>query len=522
MESTSKYISSVTSSFTKSLKILLFLLVLCLLLLLFRESLDTTILYYKFKNLISKEAHLTSTDKVYTEAETSPEKLLEESTFRLKNVWYDDKGFEVSNGSCIQFPLLQELEFDATNWQVFRPQRHDEMFYLLNAYYDNRPTIPKPVVRIIGYVNAVQPNSDVWCRLWFKNDDGTLRLVTQKTQRFDMLWSNKWYQIREKEFVGHLITCPIPVAEESVPFAVSLAENECDKAKNNLLVRYQQPENGQKKDFMICVKHLDFPFDDMSVRLVEFFEVKFMFGVDKIAVYSHQVHPNMKRVLNYYEELGKIEHVPESAPGGTPNDPYMRHVYLKRNRITNIILEDVDFNDCFYRHMHQYKFIILVNTDEIFVPKKSTNYAEMLRQVKRVDRRRADTYFAPNKMFLKHNDDHSVAAKVPDYMTFLQVHTVATNYERGNRAIVKSFFNTSSVFIVGNHGPFHCLKQCVKVRIPDDIGQYQHYREQCFFDQHDPQKCNNDFIMKDDYTLWKFKEQYIEAVTSVVEKLKLL
>ena len=51
----------------------------------------------------------------------------------------------------------------------------------------------------------------------------------------------------------------------------------CDVATNNLRVVFNQlPENQLKKDFAVCVKGLDFPQDDLSVRFS--FLILFMVG----------------------------------------------------------------------------------------------------------------------------------------------------------------------------------------------------------------------------------------------------
>ncbi|KAA0189243.1 hypothetical protein HAZT_HAZT003629 [Hyalella azteca] len=57
-------------------------------------------------------------------------------------------------------------------------------------------------------------------------------------------------------------------------------------------------------DFAVCVKGLDFPKEDLSVRLVEWFETLRHLGAEKIFLYELEVHPNITKVLNYYKKLG--------------------------------------------------------------------------------------------------------------------------------------------------------------------------------------------------------------------------
>ena len=57
-----------------------------------------------------------------------------------------------------------------------------------------------------------------------------------------------------------LTLCPISQLPDShlneVPYSVSVVENECDRAKNNLLVTYNPLSEGveKKKKFAVCVK----------------------------------------------------------------------------------------------------------------------------------------------------------------------------------------------------------------------------------------------------------------------------
>ena len=112
--------------------------------------------------------------------------------------------------------------------------------------------------------------------------------------------------------------CRLPKSHwNQVPLFVSIVENICDKATNNLRVIYNKlPEDEtDKKEFAVCVKGLDFPNDDLSVRLIEWIELLQILGADKIFFYNLEVHPNVTKVLNYYEDKNYIDLTPISLPG---------------------------------------------------------------------------------------------------------------------------------------------------------------------------------------------------------------
>lgn len=107
-------------------------------------------------------------------------------------------------------------------------------------------------------------------------------------------------------------------------------EKQCDTATNNLRVIYNLPADDHKKGFAVCVKGLDFLYDDLSVKLVEWIELITLLGADKIYFYELQVHPNISKVLRHYEKEGKVHVTPLTLPGGQPNVPGLQHLYLTK------------------------------------------------------------------------------------------------------------------------------------------------------------------------------------------------
>lgn len=72
--------------------------------------------------------------------------------------------------------------------------------------------------------------------------------------------------------------------EKHIPVAVSIVEHRCDKATNVLRVVFNK--KGTKRNFAICVKGMDFPQEDKSVRLIEWLELLRILGAEKIFIYK--------------------------------------------------------------------------------------------------------------------------------------------------------------------------------------------------------------------------------------------
>jgi hypothetical protein len=103
-----------------------------------------------------------------------------------------------------------------------------------------------------------------------------------------MFWDQKSDIPKDKELQPFMLTCKVPPEfKDHVPESVSVVENPCDNATNNLKVIYNQPPSGEKKNFGVCVKGLFFPHQpEMTTRLVEWIELIKILGAEKITLYE--------------------------------------------------------------------------------------------------------------------------------------------------------------------------------------------------------------------------------------------
>ena len=179
-------------------------------------------------------------------------------------------------------------------WQVF--ESSDGSFYLYGAYLDVRKNNRLgPTVRILGMINRLEPQVKTFCQLWF-SDSG--EAVVSKVLEYKYIWYKKWGNYKQGLFQPYLLACQLPKTHwGKTPVSVSVVEQKCDNATNNLKVTYNKPEEGEeKKKFAVCVKGLDFPEDDLSIKMTEWIEVLGALGADKIFLYNLEVHPNISKV----------------------------------------------------------------------------------------------------------------------------------------------------------------------------------------------------------------------------------
>ncbi|XP_054279522.1 uncharacterized protein LOC128997811 [Macrosteles quadrilineatus] len=426
-------------------------------------------------------------------------------------LWEKYKDRFYNNVTCVKYPYVYYLKFNNNFWQVL--DTSSGIFYLYAAYYDNR-TLSRigPSVRILAMVDRVDPNVIIYCQMWFQN---IKEPVVVKVAKYNYIWHKSWGSPGPGDLHPYLMTCPIPREyRNEVPDSVGIVEEKCDMSSNNLRVIYKKPE--KKKDFAVCVKGLDFPYQDVSVRLIEWIELLKVLGADKIIFYQYQVHQNISKVLKFYQEEGNVDVVPITLPGYQPNIPGLQHEYLKDHSFRILRNEPIHFNDCLYKNLYSYKYIVLMDSDEVIMPKKESSWEGLLHSLS--PGKIKDSYYVQNVYFFDDLRQHGWTEEIPQYMHMLQHVYRSRNFTMPGHYI-KAFHDPERILTLHNHFPVECLgPQCDTYAIATDVAQLQHYRADCvgeLMEVCDEYKNN---IVKD-ATIWRFKNILVNRVSATLNKL---
>ncbi|CAH1962938.1 unnamed protein product [Acanthoscelides obtectus] len=454
----------------------------------------------------------------------SEDNLIEDIQKRMPNLpivyWNKNKNKPMGfNSSCARFPSMFDLEFNNLYWQTLRTS--NGTFQLYGAYLDKRTNNRLgPTVRILGMIDRIEPTVVTYCQFWF---DGKKDPIIGKSFEYKYIWYKKWGNYKQGIYQPYLIACVIPQKyRDHIPQSISLVEKQCDNATNNLRVIYERPR--EKKDFAVCVKGLDFLHEDLSVRLVEWIELLNLLGADKVFFYELQVHPNISKVLRYYEQEGKVQVTPINLAGGQPNAPSFQHLYLTKKTNHKRQNELIPYNDCFYKHMYEYKYIALLDIDEVIMPLEGTTWKELMEtkvlpKALKINKEERASYNVRNVYFLDdliHN--HGWFKEIPRYMHMLQ-HVYRTKNFTKPGQYVKCFHNTEKVLTLHNHFPLSCLGSgCTSYPIETTDAQLHHYRADCVKTlKKSCEEFRKTSVM--DTTIWKFKEPLISRVTNTLKTL---
>ncbi|EDW02826.1 GH10906 [Drosophila grimshawi] len=446
--------------------------------------------------------------------------------------------------NCGKVPKFLAIDFSNDYWQTVHIE--NLTYHLFGAYYDNREKITEaPLVRVLSMINNYGARDkvkypDSYCQMWFKN---RVDPVIANVSDHKIIW--RFGGSEERHVFPTLISCPLPKTEKEVPEMVSVVAQRCDKARNLLRVIYepdvktvampQQKDQAMKDQdnsrkplrFMVCVKGLDFPYKDMSWRLIEWLELMRLMGVSKVVFYDGQIHPNMTRVINDYvtSSPGFVELRPLSMGRGEPHTGRNFHHYaMAADDFNRILNEMIPYNDCFYRNMYKFDYVGVFDIDEVIMPlgniTKFSNLIELAHKVPDYERNATNcttwaSFCFRNVYFPLYPERPKIYRNLPSFYYMLQ--HVERVVEPCNRfSATKCFHSTQFVVGLHNHLPFFRAQngECDPKSVPIEFAQLHHYRE-----PDNKTRLLNPVV---DDNIWRFQPQLQQRVYSKYEKLGFL
>jgi hypothetical protein len=182
-----------------------------------------------------------------------------------------------------------------------------------------------------------------------------------------------------------MIVCPLE-KDGKIPQSVSLATSRCGKAHNNLNIINNQPTNGTKNEFGVCSKQLHFKDRKFGVRFIEWVHLLRILGAHQIHLYKEIVHKDVEKVVDYLHEKNLIEIDAFLAPSDLKSTTF--HTVERRTLEMNLL------HDCLYRVKNLYKYIIVIDTDEIIMPTMEShrNWHDLMNHVKESNAKKFDYY----------------------------------------------------------------------------------------------------------------------------------
>jgi hypothetical protein len=287
-------------------------------------------------------------------------------------------------------------------WQVQRLDGDDadgSELVVYSAFYDDRPIVGRrPWLRILGVlrITAKSAEQKLVCVIW------NSRRVTKAEEEGDeasedvvdivdaeVIVTGRDHNIQGgRQYGQRLFSCQLSDDGNGrvAPTHVSISTDECDTTLTNLLPVQQRPSQqssraqgaleGRKAasgrwqhEFSVCVEQTFGSFRPEVV--IEWIEAYRLFGVTKFNIYdANLTDPKTRNVFEYYARRGVVDLL--KLPPSVDGDYSEEAVRLS---------SPTSLNDCMMRNMHSSRFIVVVDLDEIIVPRQHVNYTAMLAAV---------------------------------------------------------------------------------------------------------------------------------------------
>lgn len=267
-------------------------------------------------------------------------------------------------------------------------------FYAYSAFVDDRPSIgSEAVVRIIA-VSTKLENDDLnrvgktlYCA--FHHETTNSENQTLVVERMEYKAGPIGYGleldagVKLKEYI---FTCPLGNRPHPLPVAVTVVGSpDRLSAVTSCIPIEVPPKPPAKEDFAVCVQVSYGQLDPH--RLIEWFELQRILGVSRIGVYDMSVEAGLGlEVLRHYAREGFIELRKTDALPVPGRSQYLLH-------------GSPVINDCLYRNMHSFNWILVIDFDEVLVPKNHSNLRELAAHLNKTTSR-SSTAGPANYLFL--------------------------------------------------------------------------------------------------------------------------
>ncbi|CAG5115939.1 unnamed protein product, partial [Candidula unifasciata] len=170
---------------------------------------------------------------------------------------------------------------------------------------------------------------------------------------------------------AHQFSCVVPETGRYVGH-VTLTSSACSTDfRDYLPVLYPQRVPG---GLAICAKVAHSAGLDPE-RIIEWFELQRMLGVDKVLIYNLGVPERVRRVFRFYQEIGVLDLQPYELPGDPANRTLMEK---EKRRMQFHHDESMAVLECRQR-MAGYSYVISHDLDEFIIPRRDLDLKEFFK-----------------------------------------------------------------------------------------------------------------------------------------------
>ncbi|XP_046552559.1 beta-1,4-galactosyltransferase galt-1-like [Haliotis rubra] len=351
---------------------------------------------------------------------------------------------------------LGKIKFGSVEFQNL------EHIYVYAAFLDKRIQ-NKTYARIFALQRTTNLEG-LLCRFYLGENKETA--LTVFTEKYEMCENHG------KGYGGYIYTCQVPELIHDTPTTVSLSTYSTNFAQSNpqLTLNLTPLQSNSNSDsqlsfFRVCVPPI---FGNIPLNiLIQYIELTKILGGSKLFFYKYNVSKSVEKLLKYYTAKGDIHVLNWNLPPGV--------------NVFNIWYNGqlLAIQDCLYRNMAAFKFLLFTDLDEILIPRQANNWVTMLHNMALKSEHSLSNlddiagfsfqsvFFGPNQepdpgqtlQFLQRRDRTQVTSKIRSKLLIQPSHV----FELGIHHMSRPIRDNMTVMSVGpDEALLHHYRSCVR------------------------------------------------------------
>lgn len=364
-------------------------------------------------------------------------------------------------------------------WQ--RVPNTKDKFFVYSAYLDDRRT---KWVRVIAAART-RLAEKVLCQFSYQDGKDSVTVIGM-----NRLIRENW----NLKYSAYFILCPLKPPNTDVPSHVTIIRQGDTTVANKLVVHDNKKFFKRPEGIAICIKPLHYEYNKVK-NLIEFVELNRILGVNHFVLYNHTVGPEVGCILKKYEAEGIVTVLPWQ----------LDIVSQKEIRTEGLFAA---LNDCLYRTMYRFKYVLMIDLDEYIVPHKNTSLKVLMAHLGRNSKNaeRTGAYSFQNAFFYLQWPDDEASKSLPYKLLTLQKTTRKAKFH-AHKQRSKCIVLPEKIIEMGNHFVWEFATGKAMTNVAPEAAFLHHYRV-CEFGGND---CINTTHVIDRRT-YAWRDQLVDAV----------
>ncbi|UYV79705.1 hypothetical protein LAZ67_18000360 [Cordylochernes scorpioides] len=332
------------------------------------------------------------------------------------------------------------------HWQAVRGAR--DRFFVFSAFLDDRRG---RYVRIIAAARTRLADK-VMCQFWYPSGGHSPVAVFATNRLIRENWNLR--------YSAYFLLCPFPSDIWQAPEYVSVIKPGDRSTSNKILIHKPRKSFfSGPKGIAVCVKPLHYNYNKV-VNMAEFIELNRILGVNHFFFYNHTIGPQVSCILRWYMDQGLVTLL-----------PWHLNIASQREIRTEGLFAAL--NDCLYRTMYRYQFVLMIDLDEYIIPHRNDSLPIMLDQLLRKNPSRTGAFSFQNSFFYLQWPDDSASLPYP-LVTLAKTRRKAKFHAHKQRS--KCIVLPERVVEMGNHFVWEFAAGKAMANVAPDLGFLHHYR----------------------------------------------